>query len=138
MNIGVPKEIKTNENRVALAPAGAEALAAQGHSVLVERGAGEGSGFEDQAYLAAGATILPSADEVWKRAELIMKVKEPIEPEWPKMRTGQLLFTYFHFAAAEGLTKAVIKSGAIAVAYPRGDRLGGRGRGVRDGAAPRG
>ncbi len=117
MHIGVPKEIKTNENRVALAPAGAEALAAQGHSVLVERGAGEGSGFEDQAYLAAGATTLPSADEVWKRAELIMKVKEPIEPEWPRMRRGQVMFTYFHFAADERLTHAVIGSGAVAVAY---------------------
>jgi alanine dehydrogenase len=117
MQIGVPKEIKTNENRVALAPAGAEALAGQGHSVLVERGAGEGSGFPDQAYAAAGATILPTADDVWKRAELVMKVKEPIESEWPRMRKGQVMYTYFHFAADERLTRAVIASGAVAVAY---------------------
>ena len=117
MNIGVPKEIKTNENRVALVPAGAEALAAQGHCVFVERGAGEGSGFDDQAYIAAGAAILPSADELWKRSELIMKVKEPIEVEWPRMRRGQVLYTYFHFAADERLTRAVIASGAVAVAY---------------------
>ena len=117
MHIGVPKEIKTNENRVALVPAGAEALAAQGHSVFVERGAGEGSGFPDQAYAAAGATILPGADEVWQRAELIVKVKEPIEVEWPRMRKGQVMYTYFHFAADERLTRAVIASGAVAVAY---------------------
>ena len=117
MHIGVPKEIKTNENRVALVPAGAEALAAQGHSVFVERGAGEGSGFPDQAYAAAGATILPAADDVWQRAELIMKVKEPIDVEWPRMRRGQVMYTYFHFAADERLTRAVIASGAVAVAY---------------------
>ena len=117
MNIGVPKEIKTNENRVALVPAGAEALGAQGHRVFMERGAGEGSGFEDQAYAAASATILPSADEVWQKAELIMKVKEPIESEWPRMRRGQVMYTYFHFAADERLTRAVINSGAVAVAY---------------------
>jgi len=117
MRIGVPKEIKTNENRVALVPAGAEALVAQGHSVFLERGAGEGSGFEDGAYQAAGASVLPTADEVWGRAELIMKVKEPIEVEWPRMRKGQVLYTYFHFAADERLTRAVIASEAIAVAY---------------------
>ena len=117
MNIGVPKEIKTNENRVALVPAGAEALAAQGHSVFVERGAGEGSGFDDAAYVGAGAAILPSADELWKRSELIMKVKEPIEVEWPRMRRGQVMYTYFHFAADERLTRAVIASRAVAVAY---------------------
>ena len=117
MRIGVPKEIKTNENRVALVPAGAEALVAQGHSVFLERGAGEGSGFEDGAYQAAGASVLPTADEVWGRAELIMKVKEPIEVEWPRMRKGQVLYTYFHFAADEPLTRAVIASEAIAVAY---------------------
>ena len=117
MHIGVPKEIKTNENRVALVPAGAEALAAQGHSVFVERGAGEGSGFPDQAYAAAGATILPAADDVWQRAELIVKVKEPIEVEWPRMRRGQVMYTYFHFAADARLTRAVIASGAVAVAY---------------------
>ena len=117
MVIGVPKEIKTNENRVALVPAGAEALVAQGHSVLVEKDAGEGSGFPDAAYVAVGAAIVPTADEVWQRADMIMKVKEPIEPEWPRMRRGQVIYTYFHFAASEALTKAVIDSGAIAVAY---------------------
>jgi alanine dehydrogenase len=117
MVIGVPKEIKTNENRIALVPAGAEALTAQGHAVLVEQGAGVGSGFPDAAYVAAGATIVPTADEVWQRAEMIMKVKEPIEVEWPRMRKGQLIYTYFHFAASEPLTQAVIRSGAIAVAY---------------------
>ena len=117
MIIGVPKEIKTNENRVALVPAGAESLTAQGHTVLVEQGAGVGSGFPDASYAAVGASILPTADEVWQRAEMIMKVKEPIEVEWPRMRKGQVIYTYFHFAAAEALTRAVVKSGAIAVAY---------------------
>ncbi|HJS46361.1 MAG TPA: alanine dehydrogenase [Gemmatimonadales bacterium] len=117
MIIGVPKEIKTNENRVALVPAGAEALVGAGHTVHVERGAGEGSGFADSAYVAAGATILPAADEVWARAEMIFKVKEPIAVEWPRMRKGQLIYTYFHFAADEALTRAVIASGATAVAY---------------------
>ena len=117
MIIGVPKEIKTNENRVALVPAGAEALVGAGHTVHVERGAGEGSGFADSAYVAAGATILPGADEVWAKAEMIFKVKEPIAVEWPRMRKGQLIYTYMHFAADEALTRAVIASGAIAVAY---------------------
>jgi alanine dehydrogenase len=117
MHIGVPKEIKTSENRVALVPAGAEALVAQGHTVSIERGAGEGSGFDDQAYASAGARILPRAEEVWTAADLIIKVKEPIESEWPRMRAGQVMYTYFHFAADERLTRAVIDSGAIAVAY---------------------
>jgi len=117
MIIGVPKEIKTNENRVALVPAGAEAFVTRGHTVYVEQAAGTGSGFPDEAYAAVGAKILPSAAEVWAKAEMIMKVKEPIAVEWPRMRTGQIIYTYFHFAAAEDLTRAVIKSGAIAVAY---------------------
>jgi alanine dehydrogenase len=117
MLIGVPKEIKTNENRIALVPAGAEALTAAGHSVLVEQGAGLGSGFPDDAYRAVGAEIAATADDVWRRAEMIMKVKEPIAPEWPRMRKGQVIYTYFHFAAAEDLTRAVIDSGAVAVAY---------------------
>ena len=117
MIVGVPKEIKTNENRVALVPAGAESLVSDGHTVLVEQGAGLGSGFKDDAYRAVGAEIAPSADAVWARAEMIMKVKEPIEPEWPKIRQGQVVFTYFHFAASEPLTRAIIKSGAIAIAY---------------------
>ena len=117
MVIGVPKEIKTNENRVALVPAGAEALVGQGHSVLIEQGAGVGSGFPDESYVAAGAKIIATAEEVWKQADMIMKVKEPIAVEWPRMRAGQVIYTYFHFAAAEDLTQAVIKSKAIAVAY---------------------
>src|SRR5690242_14025809 len=117
MIVGVPKEIKTNENRVALVPAGAEALAADGHTVLVEAGAGLGSGFADDAYRAAGATLAATADEVWAKAEMICKVKEPIEVEWPRMRAGQVLFTYFHFAASEPLTRAVIASKAVAIAY---------------------
>ena len=117
MIVGVPKEIKTAENRVALVPAGAESLSGDGHTVLVEQGAGLGSGFSDEAYRAVGAQIVPGADAVWSQAEMIMKVKEPIEPEWPKMRKGQVLFTYFHFAASEPLTRAVIKSGCVAIAY---------------------
>src|SRR5512138_819135 len=117
MLIGVPKEIKTNENRIALVPAGAEALTAAGHTVLIEAGAGLGSGFPDEAYTAVGASIVATADEVWQRAEMIMNVKDPIAPEWPRMRKGQVIYTYFHFAAAEDLTRAVVDSGAVAVAY---------------------
>jgi len=117
MKIGVPKEIKTNENRIALVPAGAESLIGAGHSVLVETGAGLGSGFSDADYTAVGAKIAPDAATVWKDSEMIMKVKEPIKSEWPHMRKDQLIFTYFHFAADEELTKAHLKSGAICVAY---------------------
>ncbi|MDH3271923.1 MAG: alanine dehydrogenase [Gemmatimonadota bacterium] len=117
MLIGVPKEIKPEEYRVALTPAGAEMLTQAGHDLVVQKGAGLGSGFTDDFYENAGATILDTADEVWAKADMIMKVKEPIAPEWPRMREGQVLFTYFHFAAAEGLTKAVVDSGAIAIAY---------------------
>ena len=117
MIVGVPKEIKTAEHRVALVPAGAESLASDGHIVLVEQGAGLGSGFSDDAYRAAGAEIAQSADAVWSKSEMIMKVKEPIEPEWARLRKGQVVFTYFHFAASEPLTTAVIKSGCIAIAY---------------------
>jgi alanine dehydrogenase len=117
MIVGVPKEIKTNENRVALVPAGAEALVSDGHTVLVERSAGIGSGFADDAYERAGATVIPAVADLWGRAEMICKVKEPIESEWQYMRSGQVLFTYFHFAAAEGLTRAVIKSKCVAIAY---------------------
>jgi alanine dehydrogenase len=117
MKIGVPKEIKTNENRVALVPAGAEALVAAGHSVMIEKGAGEGSGFPDSMYTAVGATIGNDADTVWQQAEMIMKVKEPVEAEWHRMRKGQVIFTYFHFAADEKLTRAHLASGAICIAY---------------------
>ncbi len=117
MRIGVPKEIKTNENRIALVPAGAEALVAAGHTVYIEQGAGLGSGFDDAQYTAVGAKILPTADEVWATAEMIIKVKEPIKVEWPRMRKGQTIFTYFHFAADEELTKAHLDSGATCIAY---------------------
>jgi alanine dehydrogenase len=117
MIVGVPKEIKSNENRVALVPAGAETLVGLGHTVQVERGAGLGSGFTDDAYQRAGARLSETADEVWARSEMIVKVKEPIEAEWPKMRPGQVIYTYFHFAASEPLTRAVMDSDAIAVAY---------------------
>jgi alanine dehydrogenase len=117
MKIGVPKEIKTNENRVALVPAGAESLAAGGHTVMIEKGAGEGSGFPDSAYTAVGAKVGPDADTVWREAEMIMKVKEPIKPEWARMKKGQVIFTYFHFAADKELTLAHINSGAICIAY---------------------
>jgi alanine dehydrogenase len=117
MKIGVPKEIKTNENRIALVPAGAESLVAAGHSVLIETNGGIGSGFPDESYVAVGAKIAPDAATVWRETDMIMKVKEPIEPEWPNMRRGQLIFTYFHFAADEKLTRAHLESGATCVAY---------------------
>jgi alanine dehydrogenase len=117
MIIGVPKEIKANENRVALVPGGAEALVHVGHTVLIERNAGVGSGFEDANYTVFGAQIVDTAAEVWKRGDMIMKVKEPIAPEWPHMRKDQVIFTYFHFAADEQLTRAVMDSKAIAIAY---------------------
>ena len=93
MIIGVPKEIKTNENRIALVPAGAESLVSAGHTVYIEQGAGLGSGFADAAYTAVGAKTLATADEVWAKADMIMKVKEPIAVEWPRMRKGQLIYT---------------------------------------------
>jgi alanine dehydrogenase len=117
MKIGVPKEIKTNENRIALVPAGAEALVSAGHSVMIETGGGLGSGFSDDDYTAVGATIGKDADAVWAASDMIMKVKEPIKVEWPRMKKDQLIFTYFHFAADEELTKAHLKSGAVCVAY---------------------
>src|SRR5262245_26473235 len=98
MIIGVPKEIKSNENRVALTPAGALELTKRKHTVYVQSTAGEGSGFEDEDYVEAGARILNTADEVWAIAEMIMKVKEPITEEYPRCRPDQLIFTYFHFA----------------------------------------
>ncbi len=117
MKIGIPKEIKTNENRVALVPAGAEALVAAGHTVIVETGAGLGSGFGDARYAEAGAQIAVDADAVWAAADLIVKVKEPIESEWKRIRRGQVIFTYFHFAASEKLTRAHMASGAVCIAY---------------------
>ena len=117
MRVGVPKEIKPDENRVALTPAGVYALVSQGHQVVVETGAGTGSGIEDADYIAAGATILPTAGEVWETADMIMKVKEPLPPEYPLMKKGLLLFTYLHLAAEPALTQALIEQEVDAVAY---------------------
>jgi alanine dehydrogenase len=116
VNIGVAKEIKPDEYRVALTPAGARELGQHGHEVIVETGAGDGSSFSDAAYEAAGARIA-SVDEVWADAELLLKVKEPIEPEYGRLREGLVLFTYLHIAADEPLTRALLDSGIRAVAY---------------------
>ena len=117
MLIGVPREIKPDEHRVALTPAGTEALTAAGHQVLIEADAGLGSGFTDDFYAVAGAENLASPDDIWSRADMILKVKEPIEPEWPKIREGQVLFTYLHLASSLKLTEALRASGAVAIAY---------------------
>jgi alanine dehydrogenase len=117
MIIGVPKEIKNNENRVALTPAGAKELVKRGHSVYVQHTAGEGSGFLDNDYAEAGATILPTIEATYEIAEMIMKVKEPIEAEYNLIKEGQLLFTYFHFASYEPLTKAMVASKSVCLAY---------------------
>lgn len=117
MIIGVPKEIKADEYRVALVPAGAEALTRSGHTVLVESGAGLGTSLSDQEYAEHGAEIVESAAEVWGRAELIVKVKEPLESELPHIRPEQVLFTYFHLAANEPLTRALLERRATCIAY---------------------
>lgn len=117
MIIGVPKEIKSSENRVALTPAGALELTKRGHKVYVQSTAGEGSGFSDKDYEGAGAKILPTIEATYEIAEMIMKVKEPIEKEYKLIKKDQLVFTYFHFASYEPLTKAMIKSKAVCLAY---------------------
>jgi alanine dehydrogenase len=117
MLIGVPTEIKNNEFRVAATPAGVAELTLHGHEVLVQAGAGDGSSFPDAEYRAAGATIVPGAAEVWERAEMIMKVKEPVASEYASIRPGQVLFTYLHLAADRPLTDALVDSGATAIAY---------------------
>ncbi len=117
MIIGVPKEIKNNENRVALTPAGTAELIKNGHEIYIQATAGEGSGFEDKAYINQGAKILPSIEDVYAIAEMIIKVKEPIEEEYKLIREDQILYTYFHFASSEVLTKAMIKSKAVCLAY---------------------
>jgi alanine dehydrogenase len=116
MKIGVAREIKTDEYRVALTPAGARELVQRGHDVLLEAGAGEGSAFPDDAYAAVGARI-GGVDEVWEASELLLKVKEPIEPEYRRLREGLVLFTYLHLAADEPLSRALVESGIAAVAY---------------------
>ena len=117
MIIGVPKEIKNNENRVAVTPSGVKELVAHGHKVYVQATAGSGSGFSDDDYVKAGATILPTIEDTYAIAEMIIKVKEPIEPEYKLVRKGQLLFTYFHFASDRELTDAMLASGATCIAY---------------------
>ena len=117
MIIGVPKEIKNNEFRVAITPAGVREFVTHGHSVFIETGAGLGSAITDQDYAKVGAKILSSADEVWDKAELVLKVKEPIAPEYKRMRKGQTLFTYLHLAASKECTDALIESGITAIAY---------------------
>jgi alanine dehydrogenase len=117
MKIGCPKEIKNNENRVGLTPNAAHAYIAAGHEVFIEKGAGLGSAVDDDEYTAVGAKILPGADEVWATADMIVKVKEPLAEEYPKMRENRILYTYFHFAAAEGLTRACLERKIIALAY---------------------
>ncbi len=117
MIIGLPKEIKDNEYRVGLTPAGVRALTDAAHQVIVEQSAGEGSGFEDALYQKAGAQIIASADEVWAQADMIVKVKEPIAPEYPRMREGQLLFTYLHLAPDPKLTTELLERKVTGVAY---------------------
>lgn len=126
MIIGIPKEIKNNENRVSLTPSGARELIAHGHTVYVQTNAGLNSGFPDEAYEKVGATILPTIEDVYAIAEMIIKVKEPIKPEYSLVRKGQLLFTYFHFACDRELTEAMLASGATCLAYETVvDRNGG-------------
>jgi len=127
MMIGIPKEIKTNEYRVSLVPSGVAALVAAGHEVRVETGAGLGSGFSDEQYLLAGAGLAGNAAAIWSTADLVVKVKEPVHTEWPRLRAGQTVFTYFHFAADRELTQAHLDSGATCIAYetvtlPSGER----------------
>ena len=122
MIIGVPKEIKNNENRVGMTPSGVQEMTKNGHVVYVQATAGVNSGFSDEAYTAAGAKILPTIEEVYASADMIVKVKEPIECEYKLVRKGQLVFTYFHFASSEPLTKAMIESGAVCCAYETVER----------------
>ena len=117
MKVGIPKEIKNNENRVGMTPSGVAELVKHGHSVVVQHTAGEGSGFSDDEYKRAGASILANIEDVYAEAEMIVKVKEPIEPEYKLIRKGQVLFTYFHFACDRPLTDAMLQSGATCIAY---------------------
>ena len=117
MKIGIPKEIKNNENRVGMTPAGVAELVHHGHEVYVQHTAGEGSGFSDDEYVKVGAKIMPTIEETYAVADMIVKVKEPIEPEYKLVKKGQVLFTYFHFACDKPLTDAMLKSGAVCVAY---------------------
>src|ERR1043165_8953445 len=117
MKIGLPKEIKDNEYRVGLTPAGVNALVSAGHTVYVQKSAGEGSGFSDEQYVKAGGEILETADNVWEAGDMIVKVKEPIAPEYPRMRENQVLFTYLHLAPELELTKQMMERKVTGVAY---------------------
>ena len=117
MIIGLPKEIKNNENRVALTPAGVFELTKHGHNVYVQTKAGINSGFNDEDYRKAGADMLPSIEAVYEKSEMIVKVKEPIAEEYELAKEGQIIFTYFHFASSEELTNAMIESGSVCVSY---------------------
>jgi len=117
VRVGVPKEIKNHEYRVAITPAGVHELVRNGHEVVIETEAGVGSSITNEEYISAGATILKNADSVWEQADLILKVKEPIAEEYGRMRSGQTLFTYLHLAASRPCTDALIKSGITAIAY---------------------
>ena len=117
MRVGIPKEIKNNENRVGMTPAGVAELTRHGHEVSVQHTAGEGSGFSDDDYVKAGARILPTIEAVYRESEMIVKVKEPIEPEYELVQKDQLIFTYFHFACEQELTETMLKSGAVCLAY---------------------
>ena len=115
--IGVPKEIKTDEYRVAMTPVGVDELTRAGHRVLIQAGAGQGSGIDDKEYARQGAELIANAEDIWKQADLIIKVKEPLPAEWPYLKRGQIVFTYFHFAADRALTEAILNSGITAIAY---------------------
>jgi alanine dehydrogenase len=117
MIVGVPKEIKVHESRVAITPEGVSEFVHAGHTVVIEDKAGVGSSITNEEFSAAGATIVATADDVWQKADLVLKVKEPIEPEYPKMRKGQILFTYLHLAASKACTDALLQSGTTAIAY---------------------
>jgi alanine dehydrogenase len=117
MLVGIPAELKNNEYRVAITPAGVHELVQHGHEVVIERGAGKGSSITDDEFTGAGARILDSAEDVWSEAEMILKVKEPIEAEYDRMRRGQVLFTYLHLAASRSCTKALLDAGVTAIAY---------------------
>jgi len=124
--VGVPKEIKDQEFRVSMPPGGVRTLVSAGHEVLVERGAGLGSGFSDEEYRQAGATVVDTAEEVWGRAEMVVKVKEPLPPEYAYLRQGLVLFTYLHLAASEPVTRALMESGTTAIAYETVETPDGR------------
>jgi alanine dehydrogenase len=117
MRVGIPTEIKNNENRVAITPSGAYELTRRGHEVLIEAGAGLGSAISDADFVAAGATIVANADDIWQQSDMVLKVKEPIAAEYDRMREGQVLFTYLHLAASRSCTEAIIKSKTTAIAY---------------------